>query len=59
MKDLKVYYETDHSTSGVDSAFEKEIERLAKRFSLKFQGSGFEFRERIRDLHYRKEKSGK
>lgn len=56
MKELRVYYETDHSTSGVDSAFDKEIERLAKRFSLKFQGSGVKIATKVRDLHYKKEK---
>lgn len=56
MKDLKVYYITDDSTDSIDSAMDKEIEKVAKKFGLCFQGSGVEIGTRIRDLHYKKEK---
>jgi len=56
MKDLKVYYKTEYPGGSVNSAFDKEIEKVAKKFGLSFQGSGFEFGERKRDLHYKREK---
>jgi len=60
MKDLKVYYQTEYPKSNVISeGFDKEIEKIAKRHGLCFQGSGVEVGTGIRDLHYMKEKSGK
>ena len=57
MKDLKVYYETEYpNASPISGAFDKEIEKLAERYGLKFQGSGVTIDTRIRDLHFRKEK---
>lgn len=56
MKDLKVYYKTDHAMGAIDSLFDKEIKRLAKRYELEFFGSGVEIGTGIRDLHYKKEK---
>ncbi len=52
MKDLKVYYKTDDSTDSIDSAMDKEIEKIAKKFGLCFQGSGVEIETGIRDIHY-------
>lgn len=54
MKDLKIYYESDDGR--IDSDFDKEIEKVAKKFGLCFQGSGVEIGKGIRDIHYRKEK---
>lgn len=54
MKDLKVYYESDDGK--IDSTFDKEIEKLAEKLGLSFQGSGVEIGKGIRDIHYRKEK---
>ena len=56
MKDLKVYYETDDTAGSIDAAMDKEIEKIAEKFGLKFMGSGVELGPGIRDLHYRKEK---
>jgi hypothetical protein len=52
MKDLKIYYESDLQ---VDSAIEKEFNKIAKRLDLKFQGSGFNLKTGIRDIHYKRE----
>jgi len=57
MKDLKVYYKTEHDLGPLkDSEFDKEIEKLAKKHGLSFQGSGLEIGTGIRDLHYKREK---
>lgn len=56
MKDLKVYYITDDSTDSIDSAMDKEIEKVAKKFGLCFQGSGVEIGTGIRDIHYAESK---
>jgi len=56
MKDLKVYYEFEKPFEGINSDFERELEKLAKKQGLKFQGSGVEIGKGIRDIHYRKEK---
>ena len=57
MKDLKIYYKTDYDLGPlIDSVFDKEIEKLAKKFGMSFQGSGVEIGKGIRDIHYRKEK---
>lgn len=53
MKDLRVYYITEGLPISTD--FDREIERLAKRYGLKFQGSGVEIATTIRDIHYAKE----
>ena len=59
MKDLKIYYQTEYPhTSPISEGFDTEVEKLAKRYGLKFQGSGFEMDTKIRDLHYMKEKEG-
>ena len=57
MKDLKVYYKFDRPFEGINPEFDKEIERLAKKQGLKFQGSGVEIGTGIRDIHYKKEKT--
>jgi len=56
MEDLRVYYKTDDTAGSIDSAMDKEIEKIAEKFNLKFQGSEVEIGKGIRDLHYRKEK---
>ena len=59
MEDLKVFYITEYpNASPISEGFDKEIKKIAKRYGLKFQGSGFEFKPGIRDLHYMKEESG-
>lgn len=59
MKDLKVYYRTEYpNASPISEGFDKEIEKLARKYGLKWQGSGVEIDTKIRDLHYKKEKKG-
>jgi len=53
MKDLKIYYEAD---APVDVEANKEFDKIAKKFGLSFQGSGFDVKKGIVDLHYKKEK---
>lgn len=55
MKDLKVYYQTEYpNASPISAAFDKEIGKLANKYGLKFQGSGYGMLTKIRDLHYAK-----
>ncbi len=51
VNDLRIYYQSDLQ---VDTATEKEFDKIAKRFNLKSMGSGFEIDTGIRDLHYRR-----
>ena len=53
MKDLKVYYKYEE---GVNSEFDKEIDELAKNHGLTFSGSGFNYEDKVRDLHYERKK---
>ena len=53
MKDLKIYYD---AKGKINSEFDKEIEKLAKKHGLNFMGSGMTIDTGIRDLHYREEK---
>jgi len=53
MKDLKIYYEPD---TPVDVEVNKEFDKIAKKYGLKFQGSGYDFKKGVVDLHYKKEK---
>lgn len=56
MKNLKVYYITEYPKSNsISEGFDKEIEKLAEKYGLKFQGSGVEVETGIRDIHYKKE----
>lgn len=55
MKDLKIYYEFGKPFEGINSNFEREIEKLAKKEGLSFQGSGVEVGKGIRDIHYKRE----
>lgn len=56
MKDLRVYYKTDKAADSIDAAMDKEIEKVAKKFGLCFQGSGVEIGTGIRDIHYAESK---
>ena len=56
MKDLRIYYKTDNATDSIDSTMDKEIEKVAKKFGLCFQGSGVEIATGIRDIHYAESK---
>lgn len=47
MDELRVYYKTKER---IDSEFDKEIERLAEKYGLKWWASGFNFEEKVRDV---------
>lgn len=49
MKDLKIYYQDKEL---INSEFDKEIEKLAKKHGLTFTGSGLEYETKIRDIHF-------
>lgn len=49
MKDLKIYYKYNER---INSEFDKEIEKIAEKFGLKFIASGFDYENKIRDIHY-------
>lgn len=57
MKDLKIYYQFSEPFEGINSDFDRAIEKLAKKEGLKFMGSGVEIGKGIRDIHYRKKKN--
>jgi len=50
MKDLRIYYK---DKKGINEEFDKDVEKLANKFGLRFEGSGIELGKMIRDIHYR------
>jgi len=51
MRDLKVYYQDEKV---INSKFDREMDKLAKKFGLRFMGCGVETATHIRDIHYEK-----
>lgn len=57
MKDLKIYYEVEEEKEGrIDKEFDDFIELLAKQKGLFFSGSGYNYQDQIRELHYASKK---
>lgn len=50
MKDLKIYYK---DSDCINEKFDIGVEKLAKKLKLEFAGSGYNFREKIRDIHFK------
>ena len=53
MKDLQIYYKDFNL---INKEFDKEIEKLAEKYGLKFSGSGFSFVHKIRNIQFIKKK---
>ena len=51
MENLQVFYK---DKGRVNTEFDKEIERVAKKFGLLFTGSGFACERQVRDLYFAK-----
>ena len=57
MRDLKIYYKDFNC---INKKFDEKIEKLAEKFGLKFAGSGYNFVEKARNIHFiKKEKKGR
>jgi len=55
MNKLNIEYKTENDT-GIDEAFDKDIESLAEQYGLEFIGSGFNLNTRVRDLSFKEKK---
>lgn len=47
MDELKVYYK---SKERIDEKFDREIEKVAKKYGLKWWASGFNYEDKVRDV---------